>query len=511
MAYFNLLCTVLIAAIMIMAAEARAQSPVPFTGPDGKVGLKDAAGSVLVEPKYNDIFRFIDGFAIVTYSHGTTFINRKGEEVIPVRYKSISAFSKGTARAERQVDAKGPFLDFLIDTTGKELNSEGSSFPILFYEDVARLKLEYGWSYINRQGTKINRNLYDDAYNFQEGVAVVKHAGKFGMINKQGNVIVPLEYPVLRPMSNGLALFCEINAFGDSLYGYLNKAGEVVIKPQYSAATSFAPNGLAGACKAGLNCGYIDKQGYIAIKFQYKSVGPFKGEKAEVTKGSSKIFIDRTGTEVKVPPKFQIKENVFKEGLAVTENLETGKFGYKDKQGKIVIDHLYEEAYGFNNGLAAVKNDGRFGAVNKRGELIIPLKFESISILKHGLIPVKENGKWYHYNASGNLYTMEGYDLAGALSDGMGLVCKENRCGYIDSTGTEVIPRQYTRAGAFSQGLAHVFVGTKLKYGYIDRHNNIVLAPKYDSATPFTSEGKAKVSIGKNEFWIDKSGKKLKG
>jgi len=502
-------CTLLFALTMFTAW---AQDPTPFTGPDGKFGLKDAQGNVLTEPKYDQIHRFIDGFAIVSTPNGSTFVNRKGEEVIPVRYRSITAFTNGTATAERKMDAKGPTLDFLIDTTGKELFPEGSRFHIMFHEGIARLKLEHGWAYIDRKGKRINSLHFDEATNFQEGFAVVKKTGKYGMIDKQGHFVLPLEYPDLKRMSNGLAAFLEIPMFGDSAYGFVNKEGKVVIKPQYNATSPFAPNGLAGVCKNyGGKCGYIDKNGYEVIKFEYNNVGRFKGDLAEVTKGNRTFFIDRTGKEVTPPRKFTIKPNDYKEGLAVTEDKETGKFGYKDKKGNVVIDHLYDEAYAFNNGLAAVKDNGKFGAVNKKGEVVIPLKYESVSTLRHGLVPVQYQGKWYYFDVMGYAkgFSMA-YDRAFPLSDGMGLVCRDNRWGYVDSTAREVIPLQYTRAAKFEQGLAPVFVGSKLKYGYIDRQNNIVIAPKYDEAKPFTKEGKAEVTIGSKTFWIDRTGKKLK-
>jgi hypothetical protein len=50
-------------------------------------------------------------------------------------------------------------------------------------------------------------------------------------------------------------------------YGYVNKKGLLVIKPQFSEVQNFS-QGLA-AVKVGDNWGYIDKTGKVVIKPQY--------------------------------------------------------------------------------------------------------------------------------------------------------------------------------------------------------------------------------------------------
>lgn len=56
-------------------------------------------------------------------------------------------------------------------------------------------------------------------------------------------------------------------------YGYLNKTGEVVIKPGFQIATSFA-EGLA-AVTIGDKWGYIDKTGKQVIKPQFSGADSF--------------------------------------------------------------------------------------------------------------------------------------------------------------------------------------------------------------------------------------------
>ena len=61
---------------------------------------------------------------------------------------------------------------------------------------------------------------YDDAYNFSEGLALVKLNGKYGYIDKQGNEVIPLKYDYANNFLEGLALV-RLNG----KYGYIDKQG----------------------------------------------------------------------------------------------------------------------------------------------------------------------------------------------------------------------------------------------------------------------------------------------
>ena len=49
---------------------------------------------------------------------------------------------------------------------------------------------------------------------------------------------------------------------------------------------------------------------------------------------------------------------------------QSGRWGFVDPNGKLVINPQFDEAESFANGLARVKMDGRFGYVNASGKYI---------------------------------------------------------------------------------------------------------------------------------------------
>jgi len=66
----------------------------------------------------------------------------------------------------------------------------------------------------------------------------------------------------------------------------------------------------------------------------------------------------------------------FKEGLAAV--LKDDKWGYINKEGKIVISLKYDETTGeFFEGKTGVKLGEKWGEINKRGKITIPIKESS--------------------------------------------------------------------------------------------------------------------------------------
>ena len=77
------------------------------------------------------------------------YVNKSGEEVIPLKYDGVANFSEG----------------------------------------LAGVKLNGKWGYVNQSGVEVIPLIYDDADNFKEGKAQVKLNGRYFYIDKNGNEI----------------------------------------------------------------------------------------------------------------------------------------------------------------------------------------------------------------------------------------------------------------------------------------------------------------------------------
>ena len=82
-----------------------------------------------------------------------------------------------------------------------------------------------------------------------------------------------------------------------------------------------------------------------------------------------------------------------------------GKWGFKDRNGKQVVEPVYDEVFNYKENVCCVEKDERFGYINREGELIIPII----------------------------------YDCATSFSEGYACVYKREKCGYIDMNNETVV------------------------------------------------------------------------
>lgn len=114
--------------------------------------------------------------------------------------------------------------------------------PSLYAQDSAPqliLRDDGLFYYEDSENKKISRKKFTFAEAFSEGLAVVEENLKFGCINTNGKVVIPIRYDDLGGFYEGLSYASN----GDK-YGYINKEGKAKIKFMLTHAENF-DNGLA--------------------------------------------------------------------------------------------------------------------------------------------------------------------------------------------------------------------------------------------------------------------------
>lgn len=147
--------------------------------------------------KYNTLYPFHEGLAIVGVNDTYGYINTKGEEVIPCKY------------------------DYADD----------------FHEGLARVKDDNKYGFIDINGEKVIPCKYDYATDFNDGRSTVVFIDEWGnrkysFINKQGRVITPYFYDYVWDIDEDIALRAFVSfseGFGvvvkDGKWGYIDQFG----------------------------------------------------------------------------------------------------------------------------------------------------------------------------------------------------------------------------------------------------------------------------------------------
>ena len=301
-----------------------------------------------------------------------------------------------------------------------------------FSDNLAKVKLNGKYGFINRKGKQIIPCEYDDAFSFHNNLAAVKLNCKWGFIDKTGECITSFKYKLVESFSEELALVKN-----EKGYGYINKNGYEIISCQYNEARSFS-EGLA-CVKQEKRWAFIDKWGRNITSFKYEYAESFSEGLALVEFEWQRGFINHLGTNI-IPCKYGEVWS-FSEGLASWKT--GGKRGYIDKSEHVIISRLYWLASNFSEGLACVAKDVyHFGFIDKLGNERIPLKYSNAGSFSEGLACVKSNEGWGFINKSGKNITPFIYEYAESFSEGLAKVEIGGRIGYVDTFGNDTFGNQ---------------------------------------------------------------------
>ena len=142
---------------------------------------------------------------------------------------------------------------------------------------------------IDHEGNVIIPLVYDKHVFFEEGFADVTKNGKCGTIDKNGNELIPFIYDYMGsrlPENEGLAMV----RLGDRR-GFIRRNGDVVIPIVYEDAETFFSHDMVRVKLYG-KWGYLNRKGDVVIPLIYDEAGNFQDGKAEVMMDNERFYID---------------------------------------------------------------------------------------------------------------------------------------------------------------------------------------------------------------------------
>ena len=145
------------------------------------------------------------------------------------------------------------------------------------------------------------------------------------------------------------------------------------------------------------------------------------------------------------------------------------KWGYKDIEGNVVVEPMWDYADNFYEGFAVVRNDkGLYGYIDSEGQLSIKCQFKEAMKFVNGIALIQtSDGRWEHINCKGeNLHNCPWIDVY-PYSEGLAAVqiptndvdqfCNINlRYGFINEERELVVPCNYCKVASFKNGYARV-------------------------------------------------------
>lgn len=389
-----------------------------------KWGFANKGGEIVIPCQYDKCGFFSNGVAWVAKGDKYGAINKKGELIIDYIFDGVGQHKQGV------IPVKRDFLWGFVDTTGKQL------LPFLFEDfelsdNKIHVKQNRQWGIVDRKGKQIIQPIYNNNFEFDNGLAIVSRRDKKGVISQNGHEVIDCKFDYVEKVNDSLFIVGIYKSYNNHQFGLMNVAGSTKIPVIYKKMQNVVGQAIiAGsnndfgllsynndtlidfvyadlksgntnllAAKRSGQWGFIDLHNNTIIPFDYQDAGPFINQLAIVAKSSSYGVINNKNEEI-IPFLFN---RITKVDQQIFKVEKSSGYGFYSSEGKPLTEleydyldyHAYEDYTGYReeemdfgtfvNGYAIVGKIGRVGMINTKGEVVVPLKY-------HHLTPFDRNG-----------------------------------------------------------------------------------------------------------------------
>lgn len=391
----------------------------------GKYGFINREGLQVIPAVYQEVMPFNEGLAVVASEGKYGVIDRKGATQIPFDYDAISDFINGIAIVEKEgkmgliqrnghlvlkceFEDLGMISDGLIygstggkygyyDAMGRERIMQKYDDAFDFNEGIAKVEIYGLQAFIDIYDIFVAQPAYSEIELFSDSLFVFKDDELIGLMDRLAKVVVPAKYDEIGPLHNGMAI-----AAIDGEVVYLNEFGEIIIQDDFQVYPNFISSGefLDGQAIAmkDLKYGRIDIKGNTVTSFKYDNLG---------------------------------------RGEAIFPFEEDGFWGMLDRSGKTVVSPQYTDLKIVNTLLIAENKDGA-GVMSLSGNIIVPFEFDQVEILSEGLYVVQIE-ETYGIFKDGALVTSIIYNSIGRFGEDFVFLSEPGKLSYYEISTGEII------------------------------------------------------------------------
>ena len=356
---------------------------------DYRWSMLDENGAILEEDMLHELGAFSDGVALVRTVSGYGYLKEDGTYLVKPVLAYAGNFYNGRARVE--AGSKKGF----IGLTGE--------FVVQPKYDLAN-DFSGGYASVGMKGAEL---LGDSSEEYHEQF--------WGLIDLDGNVIIPLEYDsVTYDPADGTATAVkgeESTAFSlPALTADADTAADGAWKEKWDELVPLKCEPvryLASGREFNFNWSLVDADGRVLQEDMLQQLGSFEDGIAIVRRQDGYGFLKEDGAYLVEPTLNYV--NKFYDGLALADIGE--KKGFLDRSGVFAIEPVYDYANSFSGGYAVVGMQGAelseddssgpsyevlWGLIDTQGNVVLPLEYSYVSnTAADGTIEAEKDGQEY--------------------------------------------------------------------------------------------------------------------
>ncbi|MGZ4064751.1 MAG: WG repeat-containing protein [Bacteroidia bacterium] len=367
------------------------------------------------------------------------------------------------------------------------------------------VKVNGKWGFINKKGEMIIQPKYDRAeHTYSSGLNIVEDKEGYFLIDNAGKALSGEHYTA-RLFNSRDHIISFKNKMGR--WGALDSTGKIMIPFRYS---EFYFNDGIGVIYNDSMQGYLDMKGNFTSLRGYDNLNNL-GEgyiKTIRTIEKGKYLYGIYSTTLKkviCEPKFTFMYDVKNHRVNVNDrkgpgllNAETGEYVVKPHRGQSISYVAYttfrpEERR--PNAICWVKNSGSAMLIDPDGKTIAQLDGEgrecSVSVFYNGYAIIlkedKSGDKFGLMDSTGKIVIPVIYDDMAINSNGLVPAMKNKKWGYLDLKGNTIVDFIYELTVSFTYELGPVMINCKrkpsayetenCKTGYVDASGKVIWAP----------------------------------
>lgn len=492
---------------------------------DGKVGVINTSGEVLIEPIYDSIqipnpkkpvFICLSNYNKQKDSYNTTIRNEKNEEIFN-QYEEVSS-----------------------------IKVNGIAGEIPYEKSALKYKKDNRYGLLSFEGKEITKPIYEeiDSLPYKEGEFLVKKDGKYGVLNPKGTKMVNIEYDDITGDGyydknyKNAGYIAGTKSEEGYLYSYLRNDGNVLLKKEYNdivrineiedsnnvylIASKTGKKGLYKNSKQIINCEYqsleyneecqllIAKRNdkYGIFNLEGKQILPVENSEVSIkgihilaTKDNKQTEYDLNGNPVN-GVKYKSISATANEDFFITVN-QSNRYGLINKKEVEVIENKYAYLeYLTGQYFAVYSDDNKIGVIDSSGKIVLDMKYDVIQKIKGSnlvqAILLDSNQVELYTEDIKQVAIQENASIY--LSNSYIKLASPDKISYFKLDGTATTSKEIFPTNEMFASVKNGF------WGFEDKDGNIKVERKYDSVTEFNEYGFAGIKLDGKWGVIDKSG-----
>lgn len=402
---------------------------------DGKQGVINAKGVELVKIKYDSIvgdgyYNQVDykeaGYIVGIKQENKIlygYLNNQGREVLKNEYDEISRLTntkdKNVCLITTQNGKKG-----LVKNNKEVLENIYDQMEYDSTIELVKVKKDELYGICNLDGNVILNTEYKEISYKGIYIQATNKASKIVNFDRSGNEQKENNYKKVIATENPKYF---ITVGQNNLYGIINENGVETTTNKYTYI-EYLQGEYFSAYNEDNQIGIIDHYGNIVLGIQYNLVQKIKGTEMIQVSDNSKGVLEVYSSDIKQVAimknaKLYTAENYIKivsdtetkyislDGKIITNKQalpnntlfatsKYGLWGFEDKDGKVVVNQVYDMVTEFNRyGFAGIKEGNKWGVIREDGTVIVAPTYEISSNIEPEFI-----GKYHKINYGGVSY-----------------------------------------------------------------------------------------------------------